>query len=79
MEINDAIGIVAPAPDSQYRLVPCDCGNDQPVYVVGCDGLWRVLCLECKHETKGFTVQHEAQVAWNKEERHDRHDQQQSA
>lgn len=70
MEIINATRLVVPAPDSQYRLVPCECGNDQPVYVVGCDGLFRVQCLECNKETDGFAVQHEAQVYWNKEYRH---------
>lgn len=67
MEVINATRLVAPAPDSQYRLVPCKCGNDQPIYVVGNDGKWRVLCLDCKNETEGFGIQHDAQVNWNKE------------
>lgn len=65
MEIINATRIVAPVPDSQYRLRACGCGNDQPVYVVGCNGKWRVMCLDCKKETKGHRVQHDAQVEWN--------------
>lgn len=65
MEIIDAVRLVAPAPDSQYRLRACGCGNDQPVYVVGSDRKWRVMCLDCKKETEGFEVQHDAQMNWN--------------
>lgn len=67
MVINDAVRLVTPVPDSQYRLKACKCGNDQPVYVVGCDRKWRVMCLDCKKETKGFEVQHDAQTDWNRE------------
>ena len=67
MEVINATRLVAPAPDSQYRLVPCKCGNDQPVYVMGNDGKWRVLCLDCNNETQGFGIQHDAQANWNKE------------
>lgn len=69
MEIINAIRLVAPAPDSQFRLRKCSCGNDQPVYVVGCDGNWRVMCLDCKKETKGHRVQHDAQVEWNENQK----------
>ena len=71
MEIINATRLIVPAPDSRYRLVPCECGNDQPVYVIGEDGLFRVRCLECNKETGGFAAQHEAQVCWNKECHHD--------
>ena len=71
MEINDAIGIVSPAPESQYRLVPCDCGNDQPVYIARCDGKWQVKCLDCRKKTDAFQAQHDAQVHWNKGDRHE--------
>lgn len=67
MEVINATRLVAPAPDSQYRLVPCKCGNDQPVYVMGADGKWRVLCLDSNNETEGFSIQHDAQANWNKE------------
>ena len=70
MEIINATRLSAPKPDSQYRLIPCGCGNDQPVYVVGNDGNWRVMCLDCRKETKGFSIQHDAQLNWNKEVAH---------
>ena len=70
MEIINATRLIAPKPDSQYRLIPCGCGNDQPVYVVGNDGNFRVMCLECHKETEGFTIQHEAQLNWNREVAH---------
>lgn len=66
MEIINATRLVAPAEDSQFRLVPCGCGNSQPVYVVGSDGLWRVMCLDCRKETEGFGIQHDAQLNWNR-------------
>lgn len=67
MEIINATRIVIPSQDSQFRLIPCDCGNDQPVYVVGDDGNFRVMCLDCRKETVGFAIQHEAQLKWNRE------------
>lgn len=66
MEIINATRLVAPAPDSQFRLIPCGCGNSQPVYVAGSDGLWRVMCLDCRKETDGFAIQHDAQLSWNR-------------
>ena len=66
MEVMNAIRLVVPAPDSQYRLVPCDCGNDQPVYVMGCDGAWRAAYLDCGYETEEFPCKHYAQEAWNR-------------
>lgn len=66
LEIMNAQMIWCPPTDSQYCLVKCSCGNDQPVYVLGDDGEWRVMCLECKKEVKASGSRHEAQVAWNK-------------
>ena len=71
MMIDDSIEIKVPAPDSQYRLVPCKCGSDNVAYVHynGRGGAaWRVECFDCGHKVdKGNRVQHDAQVAWNKE------------
>lgn len=67
MKIINATRLVAPVPDSQYRLVPCKCGNNHPVYVMGNDRKWRVLCLDCQNETESFHIQHDAQLNWNKE------------
>jgi hypothetical protein len=33
---------------------------------MGCDGAWRVACLDCGEETEGFSCQHDAQVHWNR-------------
>lgn len=66
MEIKNAIRLVIPDPDGQFRLSDCTCSSDQTVYVIGTDGNWRVLCLDCGAETAGFPVQHEAQNEWNR-------------
>lgn len=67
MNVINAAGLVAPAPDSQYRLISCSCNSSKPVYVRYCDGQWRVKCLGCGTITEGFDVQHDAQLKWNKE------------
>ena len=67
MEINNVTRLVPANQDGQFRLVPCGCGNDQPVYVVDTDGNWHVMCLDCFKETKGFSIKHDAQLNWNKE------------
>lgn len=65
MEISNAVRIIGPAPDSQYRLRQCSCGSDTVAYVQGEDGHWRVKCLDCGRETEGFAVRHDAQGMWN--------------
>lgn len=65
MEIINAVRIVTPVPDSQYRLKGCQCGNDQPVYIQGSDEQWRVECLDCGNKTEARWTQHGAQVDWN--------------
>lgn len=72
MMLSDAIEIKLPAPDSQFRLVPCKvCGGERAAYVryrAGGIELWRVQCLECGHSVgKVTSVRHDAQVAWNRE------------
>lgn len=69
MVVNNAVLLVTPAPDSQYRLKSCGCGNDQPVYIQGLDGKWRVECLDCGRKTGSHGAQHDAQLEWNREVR----------
>ena len=68
--LDDAIEIKAPAPDSQYRLLPCRCKSDNVAYVkyeAQGEALWRVQCFDCGHIVdKGCRVRHDAQIAWNK-------------
>lgn len=67
--LDDAVEIRLPAPDSQFRLMPCRCKSDHVAYVKYLDGdeeKWRVRCFDCGNTVdKGPTVQHEAQLAWN--------------
>lgn len=65
MKIDNAIEIKIPAPDGQYRLVPCKCGSDNVAYVLGVDERWRVHCFDCGCDGASATVRHEAQVKWN--------------
>lgn len=70
----DVVEIITPAPDSQYRLIPCDCGNPAPVYAkyITQDNAeaWRVVCTYCgKTVDINTTVRHQAQLAWNRRER----------
>lgn len=67
---DDVFEIKVPAPDSQYRLVPCKkCLSDNVAYehYNGRGGAkWRVKCFDCCHTVdKGNTVRHDAQLAWN--------------
>ena len=75
MSMDDVIQIVTPAKDSQYRLCPCKkCKGDNVAYVHynGRGGAaWRVECFDCGYKVdKGNRVQHDAQIAWNKEAGH---------
>lgn len=65
MVVNNAVRLVTPVPDSQYRLKACKCGNDQPVYIQGRDGEWRVECLDCGKQTGDYEERHGAQMEWN--------------
>lgn len=67
---EDVAQIIHPAPDSQYRLTPCDCGSTQVVYAqyIDQDGglLWRVVCTDCGATVDERTpIRHQAQMAWN--------------
>lgn len=72
---NDVVEIIKPDPDSQYRLVPCDCGSHEVVYAryIGPGGpqYWRVVCTDCKKtvDLQG-TVRHDVQVEWNWRNKH---------
>jgi len=76
-DMETAISVEAAAPDSHFRLLPCPaCQSENVAYVQYSQGRnrepWKVRCFDC-----GYTVdmqkifKHEAQVAWNQEERHD--------
>ena len=72
MEMENAINIVTPDPDSQYRLRNCKkCSSENVAYehYNGRGGAaWRVKCFDCGHTVdKGNKVRHDAQVNWNKE------------
>lgn len=70
MMLDDVIEIKLPAPDSQWRLLPCKkCKSDNVAYVHynGRGGAaWRVECFDCDHTVdKGNKVRHDAQLHWN--------------
>ena len=67
MSLDNAVQIIVPEYDSQYRLVPCKCGSDNVAYMLGVDGLWRGHCFDCGHSGHGAQVRHDAQMLWNKE------------
>lgn len=69
MKLDNAVEIIRPASDSQYRLVPCKCGSDNVAYMLGVDGLWRGHCFDCGRSGAGAEIRHEAQIMWNKEVR----------
>lgn len=61
--------IIQPAPDSQYRLIPCSCGSDQVAYTrmvtIRTGVEWAAGCLVCGKMTRWWRVQHHAQIEWN--------------
>lgn len=67
MRMDDAVKIVKPAPDSHYRLLPCQCGSDNVAYVLGVDDRWHGQCFDCGRVGPESAVRHEAQGAWNRE------------
>ena len=62
---------IKPDQDSQFRLLPCECGGE-PVYEkhissANPEGAWCVCCPVCKRGTKKYyQVRHDAQQEWNK-------------
>ena len=61
--------IIQPAPDSQYRLIPCSCGSDKVAYAkritIPAGVEWSVVCNTCGKTTRWWRVQHHAQIEWN--------------
>lgn len=66
MILDDAVEVIKPDPDGQYRLVRCKCGSDNVAYVLGADGKWRARCFDCGHTGEKARVRHDAQVRWNR-------------
>lgn len=65
-----AIEIIRPVPDSHFRLVACGvCGSADAAYERRLG--WRVRCQACGHTVDiGTQIRHEAQVAWNEENKY---------
>lgn len=59
-----------PPADSQYRLLPCNCGADEAGYQVwptyGGGKQFRVKCPACGQETPCWPCKHDAQLDWNR-------------
>jgi ribosomal protein S27E len=70
MCIDDAVRMIKPEPDSQFRLVNCDCGSDQVAYLqlrIRGQLVWVVRCMDCgKQTTPDTMVRHTAQTRWNR-------------
>lgn len=67
---DDVVEITKPAPDSQYRLCPCECGSQEVIYAQYIDAagapMWRVVCTDCGATVDIHTdVKHQVQLAWN--------------
>lgn len=65
---------IKPEPDSQYRLLGCDCRSADVVYIQAKTmgkSKYRVKCLFCGRGTPWFGCRHDAQLDWNKRFRHD--------
>ena len=68
---DDVVEIIKPAPDSLYRLIPCDCGSTEVVYTQYIDPagapLWRVACMDGGAKVDaGASTRHDAQLEWNR-------------
>ena len=62
--------IIKPDTDSQYRLIPCKCGNAEAGYVRRITTQprrveWAVRCPACGEMSRYWTIQHHAQIEWN--------------
>lgn len=57
-----------PGPDSQFRLLPCDCGSKDVVYQ-SCSSIrgteYQVKCLTCGRRSQWMPCRHDAQGVWN--------------
>lgn len=71
MQMENAIQIIKPDPESHFRLRPCLCKSENVAFVQyenEGEELWRVQCFDCGHTIlPGSAIRHEAQVEWNKE------------
>lgn len=60
---------IKPAPDSHYRLLPCNCGGEPLYHHLEYDftdvDYWRVVCPVCGRQTTDFHARHDAQIDWN--------------
>lgn len=68
MIMENVLSITVPAPDSQFRLKPCSCGADNPVYVQYQEGdrtPIKCRCFECGRTTGPHDIAHDAQAEWN--------------
>lgn len=58
-----------PEQDSQFRLLPCACGNEDVGYQT-CPSIhgaeYRVKCLNCGRKTPWYPCRHDAQWDWNR-------------
>lgn len=61
--------IVKVDPDSQYKLIPCPCGNTETTYAkrpTAAGGVeWAAGCHRCGKMTKWHPIRHHAQLEWN--------------
>lgn len=69
--MDDVLETIKPAPDSHFRLLPCECTGDNVAYekYKAPDGeRWRVRCFDCGKITDPGrpTPRHEVQVLWNR-------------
>lgn len=67
MKMDNAVQIIKPDPDSQFRLLPCQCKSDNVAYILGVDAMWHVHCFDCGRNGHGSNIRHIAQVAWNED------------
>lgn len=73
MEVDQdkVLEIIYPDPDSQYRLLPCECTSTNVAYVKyqhRAGELWLVRCFDCgKMLTADRKVpRHDLQLLWNR-------------
>ena len=72
MSMDDVIQIIAPQPDSQYRLCGCPkCKGDNVAYMqrktnMVLEGeMWHGKCFDCGYTGDGAVIRHDAQLLWN--------------
>ena len=71
MKMDDALEIIKPEADSQFRLIPCECTSDNVAYVKiqhPNGDRWRVQCFDCGKivETEQPAPRHDVQLIWNR-------------